>query len=240
MSAPNKFGSNLIKSIVATLIDPLTGQPYSEDHPFPIDLVLSDTDGLATAANQTTQIAAAASQLAKTPALGTAGTPSADVITAQGVGYTGTSTITRAANQTPYSAGDVVGGPLTIATAGPSGGDVLITSVRLLWNISALPSGMGNYTLYFYNATPPSAIADNSPFTLGSGDRSAFLGLIDNLVVSAVGVGTQSVFGRLAGFLAQYKLVAGTSLYAYLVTNAGYTPAANSETGTLTTKGILP
>lgn len=193
-----------------------------------------DTTGLATSANQVLQ-------LAKTPALGVAGTPSADVITVQGTGYTGTSTVTRAANQTPYSIGDVVGGALTIATAGPSGGNVMITALRLLWNITALPSGMSTFNLYFYDVTPPSAIADNSPFTFGSGDRANFLGHVDNLSVAAIGVGTQSVQGELVGFLEQFKLAAAsTSLFAYLVTNAAYTPAANSETGALTMKGILP
>jgi hypothetical protein len=170
------------------------------------------------------------------------GAPSnAAAVTTQGVPYTGVAAITRAANMTQYSIGDVVGGVLTIANAGPAGGDVLLAGLRLLWNINALPSGMGPFTLHLYNAAPPSAIADNSPWTLGGGDRGVYLDHIDGLTVAALGTGTQTVQGALNEFLGQFKLASGsTSLFAYLVTTAVFTPASNSETGVLTTKGFLP
>jgi hypothetical protein len=158
----------------------------------------------------------------------------------QGQGYLGTATVTRAANQTPYAINDVVGGALTIANVGPSSGDVLITSVRVLLNIDALPSGLQSFTLHVYNATPPSAIADNSLFTLGSGDRAAYIAHIDNIPVSALGTGTQSVQAQLDNIVQQFRTVGGTSLFAYLVTNQAYTPAANSETYSLVMRGILP
>lgn len=169
------------------------------------------------------------------------GTPGTEAITVQGAGYTGTATVTRAGNTTPYNAGDVVGGALTIANVGPSGGEVMIDTIRLLCNITALPSGMGPFSLYFYNVTPPSAIADNSPFTMGSGDRASYVGQITGLTVAAIGTGTLTIGGELNGFLNQFKLASGsTSLFAYLVTGAGFTPAANSETYALTVKGIIP
>lgn len=158
----------------------------------------------------------------------------------QGVAYQGTATFTRAANQTPYSIGDVVGGAVEIINAGPNAGDVLITNLRLMCNISALPSGMGSFTLHLYNATPPSAIADNSPWTLASGDRSAYITHLDGLTVAALGTGTQSVQGQLSNLVELVKTVGGTSLFAYLVTNAAYTPAANSETYDLKLRGVLP
>jgi hypothetical protein len=171
-----------------------------------------------------------------------AGAPAAGaVITTQGVPYTGTATITRAGNTTQYSVGDVYGGVLTIANAGPPGGDVLLSALRMLMNISALPSGMGPFTLQLYNTSPPSAIADNSPWTLGGGDRGVYLGHIDGLTVAALGTGTQTVQGQLNEYLGQYRLASGsTDLFAYLVTGAVFTPAANGETGVLTTKGFLP
>lgn len=149
----------------------------------------------------------------------------------QSSGYTSSATVTRAANQTPYNIGDVVGGAIEFATAGPSAGSVIITDIRILWNITALPSGMGLCRWHFYSVTPPSAIADNSPFTLASGDRASYLGHVDGLTVAAVGTGTLSPQGELNAIVKKAKL-AGTSLFAYLETLTAYTPAANSETAT--------
>ncbi len=56
MSAPNNFGSNLTKSIIVLQIDP-NGVPYGPDNPMPIDLIIDDTAGIATAANQALQLA---------------------------------------------------------------------------------------------------------------------------------------------------------------------------------------
>jgi hypothetical protein len=206
----------------------------SGDYTFPINVaLLAFNDGSADP-----QPVTALNPVPVSAGGGTAGSPSGGVQSVQGFGYTGTATITRAANQTPYSIGDVVGGVITIANIGPSAGEIFLTALRLLWNISALPSGMGSFTWHIYNASPASAIADNSPWTLGSGDRGAYLCHIDGMTVAALGTGTASVQGQLSQLNEQLKLVAGTSLYAYLVTNAVYTPAANSETASLTAKSV--
>ncbi len=189
--------------------------------------------GLATAANQVLQ-------LAKTPALGVAGTQSVDFISTQGKGYKGTATITRAANQTPYTIGDVIGGAFAIAGAGPISGDILLTSIRFLYNVTALPSGLQNLTLQVYGATPPSAIADNSPWTLGSGDRAAYIGHIDNIPVAALGIGTQTVQGQLDNIIQQFLCDSSGQLFGYLIANQAFTPAGNSETISFVTLGILP
>ena len=168
-----------------------------------------------------------------------AGTPSGTATTVQGVGYVGTSTVTRAANQTPYTANDVVGGALTIATVGPSSGNIIITGARIMFNITALPAAMTTFSLYLYNVTPPSAIADNSPFTMGSGDRASFLGRISGLSSYLIGTGTSSVYAELENINYQFKMGATTSLFAYLVTDGAYTPAANSETYTITVPSLL-
>lgn len=169
---------------------------------------------------------------------GTPGTPSTAVTTVQGVAYTGTSTVTRAANTTAYTAGDVVGGAITIASAGPSGGgDVFITAIRIVLNITALPSGMTTFGLRLYNVTPPSAIADNSPFTFGSGDRASYLGKITGIVAAAEGTGTLSVVAVLENVNQQFA-IPSTGLFGYLVTDGAFTPAANSETYTLSIKAV--
>lgn len=217
-----------------TLFQTPTGSstPVSAASPLPVTLV-SDSAGEATAANQVLQ-------LAKAPALGTAGTQSADFISTQGKGYKGTCTLTRAANQTPYSIGDVVGGAGALLLAGPISADVLLTSLRILYNVAALPSGLANMTMQFYGATPPSAIADNSPWTLGSGDRAAYIGHVDNIPFSALGVGTQTVQGQLDNIIEQFLCNSSGSLFFYLVTNQAFTPAADSETLSVVSRGLLP
>lgn len=167
---------------------------------------------------------------------GTAGNPSGGVLSVQGFGYRGTSTVTRPANTTPYSIGDVVGGALTIATIGPANGHIYITDSKFMMNITAVPAGLSSFTLHLYNVTPPSAIADNSPFTLGSGDRSSYMGSIPLGTPALVGIGTGTPYAQQTQLNAGFTMPAGTDLYGYLVTSVAYTPAANSETYTLTLK----
>lgn len=142
-----------------------------------------------------------------------------------GVAYSNALTITRPANQTPYTALDVVGGALTFTSMGPSGGRIMLTSTQLELDITAIPSGMTSFFLALYNVTPPSALADNAPWDLPSGDRASFLGIVQ--LGTPVDLGStlyveQNIINK------QIKL-AGTSLFGYLVTQTGYTPAANSE-----------
>lgn len=169
---------------------------------------------------------------------GTAGTPASGVTTTQGLGYTGTSTLTRAANTTQYTANDVVGGALTIASVGPTTGEIFVTGVRITMNITALPAAMTTFSLYVYNATPPSAIADNSPFTFASGDRASFLTRITGLTATLLGTGSSSVFASLENINYQFKITAGANLFAYLVTDGAFTPAANSETYSIIVKSV--
>jgi len=142
-----------------------------------------------------------------------------------GFAYSNALTITRPANQTPYTAGDVVGGALTFTSMGSSAGRIMLTSSQLELDIAAIPTGMSSFILYLYNVTPPSAIADNAPWDLPSGDRASFLGGFN--LGSPADLGStcyveQNIINK------QIKL-AGTSLFGYLVTVAGFTPAANSE-----------
>lgn len=144
--------------------------------------------------------------------------------------------ITRPANVTAYAAGDVVGGVLTLAAAGPSAGHVVITSADLRYDVAAIPSGMSSFRLYIYSATPPSALADNAVWDLPSGDRASFLGYIDLGSIADLG---STLFTQVDGINKQVKLGTGeTALYGYLVTTAGYTPAANSETLQLTLRTV--
>lgn len=155
-------------------------------------------------------------------------------------GYQSSTTIQRAANTTAYTANDVIGGALTLANIGPSGGHIMLNSIRILLNITAVPSGMSNMILFLYDVTPPSAVADNGAFTVASGDRASLLtpnGI--SLGTPTLGVGGGTVVLQANNLGLQFKLAsASTSLFAYLVTTGAFTPAANSETYTMTCQAM--
>ncbi len=138
-------------------------------------------------------------------------------------------TLTRTNDTNAYTANDVIGAAtgstaaLTFANMGPSGGTIMITSAQLEIDASALISGETSYALYLYNVTPPSALGDNAAFDIPSGDRAAFLGKIN--LGTPVDEGS-TLYVEVNGINKQVKL-AGTSLFAYLVTVGAYTPTAS-------------
>lgn len=145
-------------------------------------------------------------------------------------------TVTRPANTTPYTANDVVGGAIEFTSVGPSAGHVLVTTADLRIDISAIPSGMTTFRLYFYDVTPPSALADNAAWDLPSGDRASFLGCLD--LSTPVDLGS-TCYVQVNNPGMQLKLAAAsTSLFAYLVSQGSFTPAANSEVYTPRLKTI--
>lgn len=180
----------------------------------------------------------------KTPALQGGAVPVSDnssSLTVDGKAYRAAADITRPANTTAYTAGDVIGtgtgddAIITLANVGPSAGFVIVQSIELVIGISAVPSGMTSFRLHFYNAKPAAA-ADNSVFDLGSADRNKYIGYID--LAAPVDLGstcfTQVDFpGKL------FKLDTGsTSLFCELQTIGGFTPAANSEVYSLRVKTL--
>lgn len=137
--------------------------------------------------------------------------------------------LTRTADTNAYLAGDVLGSATSSAGAsldmgvcGASGADIMITSAAFEIDASAVISGMANYRLYLYNITPPSALGDNAPWDLPSGDRASFLGYID--LGTPVDLGS-TLYVETNGINKHIKL-AGTHLFAYLVTVGAYTPAS--------------
>src|SRR5258708_1917909 len=57
-------------------------------------------------------------------------------------GYGANPTVTRPANTTPYTAGDVVGGAITFTNMGPAaGGQIIINLVALEIDVASVPSG---------------------------------------------------------------------------------------------------
>lgn len=146
-------------------------------------------------------------------------------------------TITRPANTTPYNAGDVVGGVLTLEGLTGYNGDILIASARLQPNIAAIPAGMTSFRLHLYTASPASALADNAAWDLPVGDRAAYAGYIDLGSPADMG-GTLFCQADMINKLIRLASIFDGVLYAYLVTNGAFTPAANSETYTLTLNAL--
>jgi hypothetical protein len=144
--------------------------------------------------------------------------------------YRAAVTITRPSNTTAYTAGDVVGDTggsaiITLPSIGPSGGYVLLQSVRLMIGNTSIPSGMAGFRLHLYTASP-TAIADNAVFDLVSGDVASYAGFIDLPTPQDLGstLFTQADYCGTAIKLA----AASTSLFAELETRGAYTPASGT------------
>jgi hypothetical protein len=136
-------------------------------------------------------------------------------------------TVTRPANVTPYTAGDVLGGVITFPDIGPRSGAVLITAADLGAAITAIPVGMTSFRLHLYSETPPSALADNAVWDLTAADLPVYLGYID--LGTLVDAGTRCFVQVDSTNIKRVNLAASTSLFGYLVTVGAFTPAANSE-----------
>ncbi len=158
-------------------------------------------------------------------------------LTVDGKAYRAAVTITRPSNTTAYTAGDVIGvadsgtpanagsAIITLPSIGPSGGYVVVQSVRLFIANTSVPSGMGGFRLHLYTASP-TAILDNAAFDLVSGEVANYAGFID--------LPTPQDFGSTLYTQADYpgtliKLAsASTTLYAELETRGAYTPASGT------------
>ena len=156
-------------------------------------------------------------------------------LTVDGKAYRAAVTLTRPSNTTGYSAGDVIGvadsgtpanagsAIITLSNIGPSGGYVLIQSVRLMIGNTTPPASAFRLHLYM---EAPGAILDNAAFDLVAGDVGKYAGYIDlpaPLDFGSVGVTQADYPGTLI------KLAAGsTSLFAELEVRSAYTPASGT------------
>jgi hypothetical protein len=143
-------------------------------------------------------------------------------------GYSAAVTLTRTADTNVYAALDVLGAAtgstaaLTFASMGASAGRVLITSASLEIDITSVTAGMTTFRLHLYSVTPPSALGDNAAWDLPSGDRASYLGFIELGAPADLG---STLYCEANNINKQIKL-AGTSIFAYLVTTGTYTPAS--------------
>lgn len=139
--------------------------------------------------------------------------------------------LTRTNDTNIYAAGDVIGSAtgstaaLTFAGLGTASTVIRITNAKLEIDVNAVPSGMTSFRLHLYNVTPPSALGDNAVWDLPSGDRASYLGYVD--LGTPVDVGS-TLYVQSSGLDFDFKMGSTTSLFGYLVTNGGYTPAAST------------
>lgn len=145
------------------------------------------------------------------------------------MGYKSRPTVTRPANVTAYTAGDVVGGAIEFTGAGPFASSIAVISAALQINIAAIPVGMTSFRLHLYDTLPPSAIPDNSPWNLPAGDQPYYLGYIDLGSPAAMGATPATLFTQADSVSKQLQLASSSSVFGYLVSAGGFTPANNSE-----------
>jgi hypothetical protein len=143
-------------------------------------------------------------------------------------------TFTAGLTGTPYSAGDVVGGVLHFKGL-PANRELLLTTTLLDYFAAAIPAGMTSFTMHLYSARPGSAYADNTAWDIPSGDRTARIG--------SLSLGSPADKGATLSVETDQNnkhIQAGQDgVFAYLVTAAGYTPAADAETYALSLAGVL-
>ena len=142
-----------------------------------------------------------------------------------------TVSVTRPADTTAYTAGDVIGATtttggavLTLSGLPSLGGEVMLTTVQLAINTSVIPSGMTSFRMHLYNASPASALADNAAWDLAVADRANYLGYVD--LGTPVDVGS-TLYVESTQVNKQATIPSGGVAYAYIVTNGTYTPSAS-------------
>jgi hypothetical protein len=137
-------------------------------------------------------------------------------------------TITRPDDDTTaYDAGDVVGTiPATnieFENAMPvSGEHYYITGLKLKIVKSSIPAGMTSFTLHLFSSAP-TAIADNTAWTLKAVDADKYLGSI-KIVPEDKG---EVLIKWEDSVNMKRKLISGaSSVFAQLVTDAGWAPTS--------------
>lgn len=136
----------------------------------------------------------------------------------------------RPADSTAYAASDVVGPNVAAVqafsnAAVANGGSGYVTKARLTTDVAV--TTLANFRLYLFSVAP-TAIADNSPFTLLYANRLVRVGYID-FALGTEGTGSDCAEAVATGLLIPFKCaVTDTALYGVLVAKAAYVPG-NAE-----------
>jgi hypothetical protein len=129
---------------------------------------------------------------------------------------------------TSHTAGDSVGVAQQFSLAAPTGSLLRIVSASLL--VAGGTNETSTWRVYLFSVTPPSALADDAPFVLASGDRASFLGYFD--FAQLVDVGDTLYIEATPN---KVMRLTGTSVFAYLVNLTTVTTAAIARTVTIHT-----
>jgi hypothetical protein len=145
--------------------------------------------------------------------------------------------ITRPDDTAIYAANDVIGAA-TGSTAAIEIQDLMpgrpfnLVNTKLLINSATVLAGMTTFNLHFYSKAPPSVLGDNVAWDLPSGDQPFYLGFVS--LGTPVDVGS-AIFVQ-SNNINTHIVPQDTSIFAYLVTVGGWTPAANT---TFAIQGVM-
>lgn len=182
--------------------------------------------------------------LAKQPVLGVAGTAATDVITVQGIAsavpqsvsgqmVSIATEVTRPADTTAYAALDVVSDSTSAPTvitftnvARVNNGNGYVVKARLMSDQTTLTSRL---RLHLFH-TAPTAINDNSPYTLLYANRANRIGYCDFPAVATEGTGSTAASANIADLrIAFVCAAADRNIYAFLETRDAFTPASGQK-----------
>ncbi|HEY3695141.1 hypothetical protein [Phenylobacterium sp.] len=199
----------------------------------------------------TPDLPSGAATAAKQPALGTAGTASADVLSVQGVasmtplaiGATASnpaSTLTRPANTTAYTANNLVGSSVTAGSvvvpsftaARIAAGSFRVAELRLASNHTTGLAGV-QVTVRLWTAAPTYTNGDGGAYavaTSGAGVNylGTFVGTFEQFADGAA-----AILSSQSGFVRSVKLASGQTVYWDLQALTAFTPQSG-KTFTLT------
>jgi len=144
----------------------------------------------------------------------------------------------RPANTTAYPVNSVYGTIIEVTGLGVANGNLYLTDLNLMLDIAAIPSGMGVFRIYLYSANPASTLTNTQTWAIST--NTAILqqpyGIALNTVLLSKDGGR--VVSQNNGLQHTCKLSPTGSLFLYIVTDTGFTPAANSETGRIEIAGV--
>jgi hypothetical protein len=127
-----------------------------------------------------------------------------------------------------HTAGDSVGVADEFELGAPTGSLLRIVNASML--VAGATNETSTWRLYLFSVTPPSALADDAPFVLASGDRASFLGYFD--FAQLVDVGDTLYIEATPNKVIR---LTGDSVFAYLVNLTTVSTAAVARTVTIHT-----
>lgn len=126
--------------------------------------------------------------------------------------------VTKPSTTTNYALNRVYGNLFEIINIGTSGGFVNLTSISIVFNLSTMPSGMSDFALYLFNASPSTTFANNQSFSFPAANRTSMLTLNGINLTANLARGGGTVVAETILVNTTFKLLDNsTSLWGYLV-----------------------